>query len=257
MTWFKVDDGLYGHPKAMSAGLEAMGLWTLCGSYCGRYLTDGFVPATYVRSLGERTRLAHRLVAAGLWYEDEKDGQKGWSFHKWEHYQPTRADVEADRKAARTRQAKHRESQRDRRVTDDVTNTVTHASPRGPARAGPVPSRPNSNYRSQSSDRSSARATDRLSDQDIDKIAARLHVSRSWAQQVAADILARADTNTGVVVKPAAYVHKAIDADPDRYKPSTSGLHPPKLHDAGECAKHPGELAANCRACAADAKAAG
>jgi hypothetical protein len=251
VTWFKVDDGLYGHPKAMAAGLEAMGLWTLCGSYCGRYLTDGFVPATYVRSLGERTRLARRLVAAGLWYEDEKDGQKGWSFHEWEHYQPTRSDVEADREAARTRQRKHRDSQRDKHVTDAVTNSVSHTTH---ARAFPVPSRPvpSVGLGSQSSDPSSAPATDRLTNQDIDKITQRLHVSRAWAQQVASEILDRANTPP---TRPGAYILGAINNDPDRYKPSTPNI-PPRPGAADTCPTHPTEHANNCRACAADTKAA-
>jgi hypothetical protein len=261
VTWFKVDDGLHSHPKTRRAGLEAIGLWSVAGSYASCYLTDGFVPEWFVDSWPSGAQLAASLVTAGLWSQATKDGEKGWSFHEWDQRNPTRADVEADREAARDRQRKHRESQRDRRVTDavtnDVTDAVTHASSRGPARAGPVPSRPvpNSNYGSQSSDRSSARGSDGLSDQDIDKIKTRLHASRSWAEHVAAEILDRAGPD--VIHNNAAYVLAAIEREPGRYKPNTSAIHPPKLRGDGMCTIHIGELADNCRGCAADAKATG
>jgi hypothetical protein len=40
-VWFKVDDQLHSHPKAVKAGSRAMGLWVRLGSWCGNHLTDG------------------------------------------------------------------------------------------------------------------------------------------------------------------------------------------------------------------------
>mgnify|MGYP003619309605 CR=1 FL=1 len=50
--WFKVDDTLHSHPKARRAGLTAVGLWAMSGSYCMSYKTDGFIPEWFVRGCG-------------------------------------------------------------------------------------------------------------------------------------------------------------------------------------------------------------
>ena len=34
---------MHSHPKQRKVGLEAMGLWLVCGTYCTDYLTDGLV----------------------------------------------------------------------------------------------------------------------------------------------------------------------------------------------------------------------
>ena len=83
MPHFRVDDALHSHPKARQAGLEAMGLWNMCGSYCMGYLTDGFVPEWYVKSWPKGPALAKRLVAVKLWYPATKDDEKGWQFHEF------------------------------------------------------------------------------------------------------------------------------------------------------------------------------
>lgn len=104
MPWFKVDDGFHSHPKARDAGLAAVGLWVAAGSFSSHYLTDGWIPKSWVRGWGSNgTRLASKLVSSGLWYEDERDGQRGWSFHEWEQFQPTKDHVESARKRDRIR----------------------------------------------------------------------------------------------------------------------------------------------------------
>lgn len=113
MTWFKVDDTLHAHKKAMRAGTEAMGLWVLAGSWAADQLTDGWVPQYAISRWSPiADELAGRLVYAGLWIEGEHDGDKGWWFHEWEERQPTRADVRAKRQADAERRARWREQQR-------------------------------------------------------------------------------------------------------------------------------------------------
>jgi hypothetical protein len=104
IPWFKVDDGFHGHPKVMDLSVEAVGLWTLAGSWCAKYLTDGFVPEKTVRRLGGGPDLAGELYAAGLW--EASNG--GWQFKDWTDYQPSKAEVEAERQAARDRMKKVR-----------------------------------------------------------------------------------------------------------------------------------------------------
>lgn len=111
MVWFKVDDDLWSHPKVEAAGLEAMGLWLLVGSYCGRYLTDGLVPASAPRKMGdEGNKLASRLVRSGLW-EDTGDEDKPWRFHDWLNYNPSKASVLMRQRVDKLKQALNRDPQ--------------------------------------------------------------------------------------------------------------------------------------------------
>jgi hypothetical protein len=111
MPWFKVDDHFHSHPKVKKCGLAVVGLWTVSGSYCMAHLTDGFVEEWFVREWRRGTQLAATLVAAGLWYETTRNGEKGWQFHDWDKYQPTKKQVEAEREKSRNRKAAQRLSQ--------------------------------------------------------------------------------------------------------------------------------------------------
>lgn len=88
--WFKVDDSFHSHPKAAAASLEALGLWTLAGSWSGNHLTDGFVPDHMLPSLSRgNAQLADELVAAGLW----RRTKGGYRFHQWADRNPTKAEA--------------------------------------------------------------------------------------------------------------------------------------------------------------------
>lgn len=120
MPWFRVDDNLALHPKIVRAGNAAMGMWVRAGAWSAQQLTDGFVPDDVVKLLGG-ARIATRLVECDLWLR--VDG--GFRFHEWSERQPSRADVERDRKAARTRKERWRErrSERDGHAVPDADGT--------------------------------------------------------------------------------------------------------------------------------------
>lgn len=118
MPWFKVDDGFHGHPKVVEVGLEAVGLWTLAGSWCAKYLTDGFVPDKTVTRLGGTHDQAKELVVADLWSGETG----GYQFKDWEDYQPLKADVEAERAAAQERMRKVRASRKGVRANETRTD---------------------------------------------------------------------------------------------------------------------------------------
>jgi hypothetical protein len=107
VTWFRVDDNLAFHPKVMQAGNTAMGLWVRAGSWSSQQLTDGYIPAEIVRSMGNTSQAAG-LIRAGLWIP----ASDGYEFHQWEERQPTRKAVEDQRAATAERVRKHREKRR-------------------------------------------------------------------------------------------------------------------------------------------------
>jgi len=89
MTWFKVDDSFYDHPKVFDAPDCAVALWTRAGTWSARNLTDGFVPAGMPARFCNDVDLAVReLLNRGLW----KRTKGGYLFHDWMQYQPA-ADV--------------------------------------------------------------------------------------------------------------------------------------------------------------------
>lgn len=98
MAWVKLDDQFADHPKIIKAGPLAGWLY-ICGlTYCGRYLTDGYIPRGQVRKLADvddATALADRLVAVGLWEEIED----GYVVHDYLEYNPTAEEVLATREA--------------------------------------------------------------------------------------------------------------------------------------------------------------
>lgn len=100
--WFKVDDSLHSSRKVMSIPrsmrLAAVGLWTIAGSWSAAEELDGFVPGYMVAEWGATSKHVEALVSAGLW-ERVDDGTR---FHKWSEYQPTRAELEAERQEKKT-----------------------------------------------------------------------------------------------------------------------------------------------------------
>lgn len=113
MPWFKVDDTFAYHTKVVRAGNAAIGLWVRAGSWAMQQLTDGFVPRDVARTLGT-AKEAQRLIDVGLWVE--MDG--GYLFHQWDEpgRQPSRAQVETERQAARDRQRRARTAAAQRRA---------------------------------------------------------------------------------------------------------------------------------------------
>ena len=95
MAWFKVDDGLWGHPKWLTVPSRARGLWVSAGSWCARQENDGAVPRGALRILDGRPVDAGALVAAGLWLTTDD----GWRFHDWTIYQPDADTLAAEREA--------------------------------------------------------------------------------------------------------------------------------------------------------------
>lgn len=115
MTWFQVDDHLSDHRKVRKLGddrLLAVGLWTLCGSWCGANLSDGFIPAEVVDRYDPGLKIAARLVEVELWSDDDLDGEPGFRFHEWSEYQLSKDEVLQRRADNRDRQRRYRERQR-------------------------------------------------------------------------------------------------------------------------------------------------
>ena len=131
MSWVKIDDQMADHPKF--AGLDrfaplALALQVRAFCYASRHLTDGFLPAGIIPGLldgfeswgietggvrgmfavgsdGDEFDWPAIMVGAGLW--EQREG--GYLIHDYLDYNPSKAEVLAQRKAAKRRMAERRE----------------------------------------------------------------------------------------------------------------------------------------------------
>lgn len=134
MPWVKLDDHFDENAKVSAAGPLGIALYVTGLAYCNRNLSDGFIPWATARSLlsweylgepeasgrqkhyriayvsgmqGDDVDSAHvidRLIETGLW--EEVPG--GYRVHDYDQYQPSKAEVEAERDAARARMGRVR-----------------------------------------------------------------------------------------------------------------------------------------------------
>jgi hypothetical protein len=124
VTWFKVDDGFWSHPKTLALSPNAVALWVRAGSYCGKHLTDGYVAESILPMLQGTRPDAAELVRSGLW---EPLGD-GWVFHDWCTYQDTKDAVEKRREAWKER-ARRRRTNDDENTHSSSNHSIPFPSP--------------------------------------------------------------------------------------------------------------------------------
>lgn len=131
MAWFKVDDKFHSHPKIKRIPRRlrraAIGLWTIAGSWCADYETDGAVPEYMLEEFDAEPEEVTALVDAELWERTED----GVAFRNWGEFQPTRAQLDEKRAQTAERVQKFRQKKRqnhtEESVTSDDGNAVTGA----------------------------------------------------------------------------------------------------------------------------------
>ena len=68
MSWVKLEDGFYDHPKVLATSNAAIGLYCKALTYCGKHLTDGVISAAIVtRFLGGTDTETEELCRNSLW----------------------------------------------------------------------------------------------------------------------------------------------------------------------------------------------
>lgn len=128
MVWARFDDGYPNHPKVAPLTDAAFRAFVTSVCYCSQYLTDGLMPPVTARSIARTDAVESELVTAKLW--DQK--RTGMWVHDYLIYNPSRAQVMAERAKAQERRSKARSP--DVRPTFSQTSSV--------ARRSGVPSHP-------------------------------------------------------------------------------------------------------------------
>lgn len=143
MAWFRTDDRFFYHRKVRAlpkrCQLAAIGLWSLCGSWCQSEHAPGTVPEYIARDLGGTEHIIDALVNAGLWHAPGHSCpscppiEAGYVFHQWDQWQDQkRADETRAANAERQRNKRERDRERaqdtasgnaDGTQSEDVTGT--------------------------------------------------------------------------------------------------------------------------------------
>lgn len=143
MTWFRIDDSFYDHPKVFDAPDCAVALWTRAGTWSARNLTDGFVPTGMpARLCDDHATATKELLRRGLWMRTTG----GFLFHDWTDFQPTAEAVktlreqraEAGRRGGKVRAERQRGAV-DNGVPEGRNTTVTENRSASGARDGESP----------------------------------------------------------------------------------------------------------------------
>lgn len=141
MSWAKVDDGWWCHPKVMGLSPAARGLWVSGLSWSCAQRRD-VVPSTFPPMIGCGTDEAAELVGVGLW--DVVDG--GWRIHDWSDYQElTTAEKRAEAgraggKASGRSRRQQSKAEANAKQTDVASPLLTKQDDEAGTR--PVPTRP-------------------------------------------------------------------------------------------------------------------
>jgi hypothetical protein len=128
MSWVRFVPGFSRHPKRLKSGPISSWLWVCSVDHCTEYVTDGFLDEAAVPSLcptivgAALKRAVDNLVAVGSWEKVEG----GYIVHNYLEHNLSKAQVEADRAAARTRYTSWK-SRHQRAPEDGAPNAVANA----------------------------------------------------------------------------------------------------------------------------------
>jgi hypothetical protein len=111
VTWAKLDDGFFRHPKARAVGKDGRALFAAGLCWCASHLTDGFIAAADLGLVAAEAEVrpkvtASRLVDVGLWHGPghacvrcEPCPAGYWMVHDYLDYNPTAEAAKAKRLA--------------------------------------------------------------------------------------------------------------------------------------------------------------
>jgi hypothetical protein len=132
MSWAKIDDRLWSHPKFLGLSLSAAGLWLFGLSYAASLERDGWFPGDALSRLTvtpDCESSAHELVHAGLWIREPD----GYRIHDFLKYNWSRKQLIAKRKRdlIRKRRSRERHAVTPRGVTGIPSRPVPSGSGSG------------------------------------------------------------------------------------------------------------------------------
>ncbi|MFG2913945.1 hypothetical protein ACGF0D_13765 [Kitasatospora sp. NPDC048298] len=146
MPWFAVGDSTDDHPKILTAGNAAVGLWVRCGAYASAHLTDGVIPGAVAARSGTATQIA-KLLASGLWHEAghactrcPQPRRGDYVMHGYLDANPSRRQVQERRRRATEKKRQQRNPPPN--GDDSTADPGTNRAPAGEEFTGQPPASP-------------------------------------------------------------------------------------------------------------------
>jgi hypothetical protein len=148
VSWLKLDDGFWSHPKIVGRSDAAFRLHINAMGYCAQHLTDGelveaVLPTLYPRNV---KKLVAELIAEGIWHGPDHDCPScpdvfrgRYYIHDFLQWNPSAEKVEGERAAARERMDRLRRGRSSPEPTPNDDRTNDRSSP---SRGSASPSRP-------------------------------------------------------------------------------------------------------------------
>lgn len=145
MPWVRTEDDFPIHRKVALLDDACFRLEVEAIHWCARNTTDGRIGADELETVSKRgTRArAARLVQRGLWHDDSQTCDSptcpastrpaepgGWVLHDYFEYQPPKAKVLAERRAAAERTARWRDREKRRNGVSDASRDASVTLPR-------------------------------------------------------------------------------------------------------------------------------
>jgi hypothetical protein len=153
MPWVRLSDDFYDHPKIMEVGPLGLSVWVAGLAYCNRNLTDGVLPESVAKRLMDFDGVAYQvasvgdfggvleddcaplaielLVNAGLLHREghgcarcPQPKSKHLVYHDYLEFQPSAAEIQADREAAKERMRRARDARRSGEVRPNIDGTA-------------------------------------------------------------------------------------------------------------------------------------
>lgn len=135
MPWVKLDDRFPSHRKVALLSDRAFRLHVSAMCWCAENLTDGRIADRELALIAHVRNIkatAKQLEDAGLW--DRTDD--GWAIHDYLDYNPSRDQVQAERKKNAERQEKFRRRKNGKPVPPDGSDAPSNGASNGVTKTG-------------------------------------------------------------------------------------------------------------------------
>lgn len=225
MPWIKTDDQMVDHPKYEAVSAEAF-KWAHRGlSYANRFLTDGHLPVAFTSKVPDHVMTELTTIVPGqknpVWH---RNADASVEIHDFHDYQPTKKEVETERRKARRRQAKWRKTKGKPGVSRNAKHNALLTLP--PTRSRPVrtdPPNPRSRGGQKATRRELAKAADILSEFRAAEQQKRIESAGHAGPRLCGSVRQQIE----------ALAEYGLTWD-DLYQPK-SCMHTPECHDVDDC----------------------
>lgn len=125
MTWARIDDGYFDHPKISGLSQDAQLLHLRAILYSSRFLTDGVVPAHLLKVFVKKRveKVVKELISCSLFVQ-KSDGN--YEIKDYLEYQSSKKDVEELKEEARKRAQKYRDSKKNSTSVTETSHMTRH-----------------------------------------------------------------------------------------------------------------------------------